>query len=120
MNEEKKTQGRRTFEVREETIFDYLMHAATWEDIASLRLEVKEDIGKLDAKIDRVASYLDSKIDKVSENLDAKIDKVAGNLDSKIDRVEERITKKVDSHFKWLTGFLIVAVIAPFVANLIT
>lgn len=104
MNEEKKTQGRRTFEVREETIFDYLMHAATREDIANLRSEVKEDIAKLDAKIDRVASYLDSKIDKVESNLESKIDKLNG---------------KVDTQFRWLVGFLIIAVIAPFAAQLI-
>ena len=109
MNEEKKTQGRRTFEVREETIFDYLMHAATREDIASLRLEVKDDIANLRSEVkEDIANLRKETKDDIAK------------LDAKIDRVEERITKKVDSHFKWLTGFLIVAVIAPFVANLIT
>lgn len=108
-SEDNKNHTRRTFEVREETIFDYLMHAATREDIANLRLEVKDDIANLRSEVKEDIAKLDAKIDRVS-----------GQLDSKIDRVEERLTKKIDGHFKWLTGFLIIAVMAPFVANLIT
>lgn len=105
MNEEKKTQGRRTFEVREETIFDYLMHAATREDIANLRLEVKDDIAKLDTKIDRIAGQLDTKIDKLRQ-------------ETKEDFKE--LTKKVDIQFRWMMGILLIGIIAPFAAKFFT
>ncbi|WP_440617642.1 hypothetical protein [Cysteiniphilum sp. 6C5] len=108
-NENDVTRRDRGFTVREDTIFDYLMHAAT-----------REDIAKLDAKIDRVANYLDTKIDTKIDTLRKDTKEDFNKLDGKIDRVEERLTKKIDSHFKWLTGLLIVAVIAPFVAKFFT
>jgi hypothetical protein len=106
----------RGFTVREDTIFDYLMHAATREDIASLRSEVKEDIAKLDAKIDRIGGYLDSKIDRIEERLDTKIDKL--RLETKEDIA--KLSTKIDGHFKTLVGIILVGFALPFVLKLFT
>jgi septal ring factor EnvC (AmiA/AmiB activator) len=122
-NSERNERLDRGFTVREDTIFDYLMHAATREDIASLRSEVKEDIAKLDAKIDRIGGHFDSKIDR----LDAKIDRVEKGLDAKIDKLRietkediSKLSTKIDSHFKALVGIILVGFALPFVLKLFT
>lgn len=93
-SEDNKNHTRRTFEVREETIFDYLMHAATREDIANLRSEVKDDVSRLDSKIE--------------------------NLRKETKEDFKELTKKVDIQFRWMMGILLIAVMAPFVAKFIT
>ncbi len=64
-------------EITQDKLVDLLMHAATREDIATLRQEVKEDIAKLDARIDK----LDDKIEKLEAKMDAKFDKVDAKMD---------------------------------------
>jgi division protein CdvB (Snf7/Vps24/ESCRT-III family) len=69
-----------------------MTHAATRDDIANLRTEVKDDISRLDNSISR----LDTKIDHVRTELKEDI--------SKLDT-------KMDSNFKWLIGIIITGII---------
>tara|TARA_B110000091_G_scaffold199945_1_gene230258 strand:+ start:195 stop:518 length:324 start_codon:yes stop_codon:yes gene_type:complete len=62
-----------------------MTHAATREDIANLRKEMKEDVSRLDNSISR--------------------------LDSKIDTVNTSLVNRMDSNFKWLVGIIITGII---------
>jgi hypothetical protein len=73
-----------------------MTHAATRDDIANFRTEVKDDISRLDNSISR---------------LDTKIDTVNISLSSKIDTVNASLINKMDSNFKWLVGIIITGII---------
>ncbi len=76
--------------ITQDKLVDILMHAATREDISTLRNEVNLSIDSLRKDIDR----LDSRIDK---------------LDNRIDKLDNRI----DSNFKWLMSTVVLAILVP-------
>ena len=76
--------------ITQDKLVDILMHAATREDISTLRNEVNLSIDSLRKDIDR----LDSRIDK---------------LDNRIDKLDNRI----HSNFKWLMSTVVLAILVP-------
>jgi hypothetical protein len=66
-----------------------MTHAATRDDIANLRTEVKDDISILRKEVKDDVSRLDAKIDTVNASL----------------------INKMDSNFKWLVGIIITGII---------
>lgn len=76
-------------EITQDKLVDLLMHAATREDIATLRQEVKEDIAKLDDKIEKLEAKMDAKFDKV---------------DDKIDKLDDKIDKKFTLLMRMMIG----------------
>ena len=81
-----------------------MTHAATRDDIANLRTEVKDDISKLDTKIDHVRTELKEDISR---------------LDTKIDKVNTDLSNKIDSNFKWLASIVIVGILVPIALHFI-
>ena len=73
-----------------------MTHAATREDIANLRKEMKEDVSRLDNSISR---------------LDSKIDTVNTSLVNRIDTINTSLVNRMDSNFKWLVGIIITGII---------
>lgn len=66
-----------------------MTHAATREDIANLRKEVKDDVSTLRKEVKDDVSKLDAKMDGINTSL----------------------TNKMDSNFKWLVGIIITGII---------
>ncbi|WP_158107011.1 hypothetical protein [Caedibacter taeniospiralis] len=93
--------------ITQDKLVDILMHAATREDMASFKAEMKEDISDLRDKMDKDIATLNGRIDK----LDSRIDK----LDSRIDKLDSRI----DSNFKWMMGAIVIAILIPLVSKFI-
>jgi len=84
MNIDDKNNQQRTkntkLEITSDNILHCLMHAATREDIADLRHEMKQDIIRLDDKIER--------------------------LSEKINLFESRVDKKLNKYFTWIVGLM--------------
>ena len=91
--------------ITQDKLVDILIHAATREDIASLRTENREMYNQLDKKIDTLAIDHNHKIDK----LDQKVDTVSSDLNHKIDKLDS----KIDSNFKMMLSVLIVTILVP-------
>jgi uncharacterized phage infection (PIP) family protein YhgE len=86
--------------ITQDKLVDILMHAATREDMASFKAEMKEDISNLRDKMDKDIATLNGRIDK---------------LDSRIDKLDSRI----DSNFKWMMGAIVIAILIPLVSKFI-
>ena len=96
------------FEITQDKLVDLLMHSATRQDIADLRLEMKSDKSELKAEIAELRSQMNSNKDE---------------LKSEISKVDDRVSKiedKISSGFKWMTGILVVGVMVPMFGILIT
>ncbi len=85
MEKETKNTQEPRFEITKDNILHCLMHAATREDIAELRVENKANIGELRQEIKADINKLDNKIERIADKLDSKLNK----------------------HFMWLTGLML-------------
>lgn len=91
-------------------VFHYMMHAATRDDVSSLRQETKAELVRLETKIDAAVERLEAKIDR----LEARIDR----LEAKIDKVEAKIDKVLWG-FVGITGAILTAVAVQVIVHFV-
>lgn len=83
-------------------------HAASKEDVADVRRELKQDIAGLDSRmntLDKRAISLDVKIDRVKDELEVKIDKAKDEMLNHIDGFAKLYQKHDTEFYALVAGY---------------
>jgi len=89
-------------EISHEKLLDFLMHAATREDISKLDDKVEKFNSKLEEKIDKLDRKFTDKFDQLDQKFTDKFDQ----LDQKLDRNTESLRKEFNDKLNQTTAAL--------------